>query len=141
MFLDHNYDRRSKWRRLLPHALYALLNSLTERKSEERLGLAWECAMTLYIDGRYNEAEKLFVQVMETRKRVLGDEHPSTLTSMNNLAQTLKGLGHHDEAISIMDTCVGLLTQVLGARHPHTVSSKDVLNTWRTETGGAASKI
>ena len=28
------------------------------------------------------------VQVMETRKRVLGAEHPSTLTSMNSLAYT-----------------------------------------------------
>ncbi|KAH8743382.1 hypothetical protein BGZ57DRAFT_779280 [Hyaloscypha finlandica] len=28
------------------------------------------------------------VQVMEMSKRVLGPEHPSTLTSMNNLAYT-----------------------------------------------------
>ena len=34
----------------------------------------------------WNEAEKLQVQVMETRKRVLGDEHLSTLTSIANLA-------------------------------------------------------
>jgi hypothetical protein len=30
------------------------------------------------------------VQVMETRKRVLREEHPDTLSSMNNLAFTLK---------------------------------------------------
>jgi len=30
------------------------------------------------------------VQVMETRKRVLGAEHPFTLTSMANLAHTWK---------------------------------------------------
>jgi hypothetical protein len=44
--------------------------------------------MTLLEDGRWKEAEELFVQVIETRKRVLGDEHPSTLTSMGNLAST-----------------------------------------------------
>ena len=38
--------------------------------------------------GRWKEAEELFVQVMETLKRVLGQEHPSTLTSMANLAST-----------------------------------------------------
>ncbi|PVH98647.1 hypothetical protein DM02DRAFT_530734, partial [Periconia macrospinosa] len=34
------------------------------------------------------EAEELEVQVMETIKRVLGAEHPSTLTSMDSLAST-----------------------------------------------------
>jgi hypothetical protein len=38
--------------------------------------------------GRWKEAEELEVQVMETFKRVLGPEHPSTLTSMANLAST-----------------------------------------------------
>ncbi|KAH7111276.1 hypothetical protein B0J11DRAFT_447596, partial [Dendryphion nanum] len=36
----------------------------------------------------WTEAEKLEVQVMETFKRVFGDEHPDTLTSMANLAPT-----------------------------------------------------
>jgi len=36
--------------------------------------------------GRWKEAEELEVQVMETSARVLGEEHPSTLTSMANLA-------------------------------------------------------
>jgi hypothetical protein len=34
------------------------------------------------------EAEKLEVQVMEARKRVLGEEHPDTLISMANLASS-----------------------------------------------------
>lgn len=35
---------------------------------------------------RWKEAEELEIQVMETRKRVLGEEHPDTLSSMANLA-------------------------------------------------------
>jgi hypothetical protein len=46
--------------------------------------------MTLYSDGRFKEAEELFVQVMETRKRVLREDHPDTLTSMANLASTYR---------------------------------------------------
>lgn len=38
--------------------------------------------------GRWEEAEKLEVHVMETRKRVLGAEHPDTLASMAKLAST-----------------------------------------------------
>ncbi|MBE3045028.1 tetratricopeptide repeat protein [Candidatus Bathyarchaeota archaeon] len=36
----------------------------------------------------WDEAEELRVEVIETRKKVLGDEHPSTLTSMSKLAAT-----------------------------------------------------
>lgn len=47
----------------------------------------------LSTDGRWKEAEELEVQVMELRKRVLGPEHPDTLTSMSNLAFPCKGQG------------------------------------------------
>ena len=43
-----------------------------------------------YKEGRWKEAEELVVQVMETRKRVLGEEHPDTLSSMANLASTYR---------------------------------------------------
>ena len=43
-------------------------------------------ASTFYGQGRWKEAEELFVQVMDTRKGVLGQEYPDTLTSMANLA-------------------------------------------------------
>ena len=45
-------------------------------------------ASTFLDRGRRREAEGLFVQVLETFKRVLGLEHPDTLISMNNLALT-----------------------------------------------------
>jgi hypothetical protein len=73
------------------------------------------------------------VQVMETRKRMLGEEHPSTLTSINNLAFTLKGRGQNAEAIKLMEKCEQLQTLVLGANHPHTLSSSAVLIGWQTE--------
>ena len=38
--------------------------------------------------GRWNEAEQLKVQVMETTKKLLSAEHPDTLTSMANIAAT-----------------------------------------------------
>jgi hypothetical protein len=42
-------------------------------------------ALTYTNQGRWKEAEELFVQVIETSLRVLGKEHPDTLTSMANL--------------------------------------------------------
>jgi len=52
-------------------------------------------------------AEELDVQVMETR-RVLGQEYPSTLTSMANLAGTWKSQGGDEQAIGLMSECVQL---------------------------------
>ncbi|KAF2740962.1 HET-domain-containing protein, partial [Polyplosphaeria fusca] len=82
VFPDNDHSSRSKWRRLLPHAKYVLTHSSAEKEGGDRLELVRKCAMALYNDGRWTEAEQLEVQVMETSSRVLGDEHPDTLTSM-----------------------------------------------------------
>jgi hypothetical protein len=43
------------------------------------------------------------VQVMETWKTKLGTDHPFTLTIMNNLVFTWKGLGRHKEALELLE--------------------------------------
>ena len=45
------------------------------------------------------------MQVIETSKRVLGEEHPDTLTSMNNLAFIWKKQRRDTEAIELMKKC------------------------------------
>jgi hypothetical protein len=62
-------------------------------KHPDTLSSMHNLASTYQNQGRWNEAEKLFVQVMETTKRVLGDEHPHTLTSIANLAATYRNQG------------------------------------------------
>ncbi|KAI0388377.1 hypothetical protein F5Y17DRAFT_225994, partial [Xylariaceae sp. FL0594] len=130
-----NYDHgnRSKWRRFLPHAKYALANSLSGQEDKARTNLAEKCALTLLTDGRYNEAEELFVQVMETRKRVLGAEHPSTLTSMANLASTYSNQGPWKEAEELDVQVMETTKRVLGAEHPDTLTSMNNLAyTWKS---------
>ncbi|KAF1968774.1 kinesin light chain [Bimuria novae-zelandiae CBS 107.79] len=124
VFPNDDHSNRSKWRRLLPHAQHALSHSLADDNDEERLNLAWKCAMTLCSDGRYEEAEELEVQVMQTAKRVLGDEHPGTLTSMSNLASTYRNQGRWNEAEELN---VQTRKRVLGDEHPHTLSSMNNL--------------
>jgi hypothetical protein len=50
-------------------------------------------ASTYRNQGRWDEAEKLEVQVTETRKAKLKVDHPDTLTGMANLASTLWNRG------------------------------------------------
>jgi len=54
--------------------------------------------MALHSDGEYKAAEQLFVKLTETSKRMLGDEHPGTLTIMGNLASTYRNQDRWKEA-------------------------------------------
>jgi hypothetical protein len=55
--------------------------------------------------------------------RMLGAEHPSTLTSAGNLAAALARRGKYTEAEAIEREMLGVLKRVLGAEHPDTLSS------------------
>lgn len=123
VYPDENPSNRSKWRRLLPHAQYALSHSATDDNYEERLYLAGRCFMTLYSDGRYKEAEELELQVMQTTKRVLGDDHPCTLASMANLASTYSYQGRWDSAEQLQGQVIEGMKKVLSDDHPHTLTS------------------
>jgi len=93
IFLNNDHWNRSVWRSYLAHARYALESHLVDTDGKSRINLMWKCGMCLYHDGRWKEAEVLFRKVMETRNRVLGAEHPDTLTSMTKLASTYQKQG------------------------------------------------
>jgi tetratricopeptide (TPR) repeat protein len=122
VFPNDHHSNRSKWRRLLPHAQCVL--SHTQRDDDEdRLDLARKCARALYSDGQYKAAEELQVEVMETSKRVLGDEHPDTLTSIANLASTYGDQGRWDEVEELEVEVMKTSKRVLGEEHPDTLTS------------------
>jgi tetratricopeptide (TPR) repeat protein len=134
LFPDHDHGSRSKWRRLLPHAKYALSYHPIEQEDDARTDLVWKCAMALYTDGRYNEAGELFVRVMETRKTVFGEEHPHTLISMNNLASSYRNQGRWKEAEELDVRVTETSSRVLGEEHPGTLASMtNLASTYRNQ--------
>ena len=54
------------------------------------------------IKVRWKEAEELQVVVMETRKQVLGTEHPDTLKAMADLASTYEMQGQWKNALLLL---------------------------------------
>ena len=70
------------------------------------------------------------MQMMKTRKRLLGDEHPDTLTSMHNLAHTLHSQDRREEALTMMERCFQSRQRILGSQHPYTRSSLKALSGW-----------
>ena len=69
-------------------------------------------ASTYQSQGRLEEAEELFVQVVEAQKRVLGQEHPETLIS--NLSSTYYGQGRSKKAEELCVQVVEARKRVLG---------------------------
>ncbi|KAH7146949.1 hypothetical protein B0J13DRAFT_473806 [Dactylonectria estremocensis] len=87
-------------------------------------------ASTYRNQGRWKEAEEIFVRAIGMRKTVLGGEHPDTLSSMNHLAITQKDQGRSRDALALMRNCVALQERVLGIDHPDAASSAAALANW-----------
>jgi hypothetical protein len=71
---------------------------------------------------------------MEASKKVLGDEHPNTLTSMANLASTYWNQGRWKEAEELQVLVTEARKSVLGEGHPDTLTS--MVNLAYTLVGG-----
>ncbi|KIM93232.1 hypothetical protein OIDMADRAFT_75421, partial [Oidiodendron maius Zn] len=127
VFPDNDRRNRSIRRRYLVHAQYVLGSNLIDNSGKTRISLAEKFALCLFDDRRFNEAELWFIEVMETRKRVVGTEHPDTLTSMANLASTYKSQGRSKEAEELIVQVMETMKRVLGAEHPDTLTSMNNL--------------
>ncbi|KAH0551781.1 hypothetical protein GP486_007000 [Trichoglossum hirsutum] len=131
---NNNHENRNVWRIYLHHARYVLDPSFIEDEVKEKTELLWKFSMCLYSDGRYDEAEKPFFQVMEVEKRVLGQEHPDTLTSAANLASTYRNQGRWKEAEKLDVQVMETRKRVLGQEHPSTLTSMGNLAlTWKSQ--------
>jgi hypothetical protein len=65
-------------------------------------------------------ARKLNEETLALRRQVLGPEHPDTLTSMNNLAATMKAQTDLEGARELYDQTLVIRRRVQGAEHPET---------------------
>jgi hypothetical protein len=57
-------------------------------------------------------------EVLEKRTRILGKDHPDTLSTMNKLANTLGDQGKVDEAALMRREVPEKRTKILGEDHP-----------------------
>jgi hypothetical protein len=109
---------------LIPH-IKATENYMTRM----RIDMAYDVnqctnfGLAFYEAGKWKEAEELEVFVMQTTKRVLGEEHPDTLTAMGNLAGTYRKQGKWNEAEELGVLVMQTSKRVLGEEHPDTLTA------------------
>ena len=70
--------------------------------------------------------------MLAARRRVLGEEHPSTLFSASNLAWSLSDQGKHAEAEEMFRVTLEARRRVLGSSHPHTLETVEALESTRS---------
>uniref|UniRef100_UPI000A752B74 tetratricopeptide repeat protein n=1 Tax=Geitlerinema sp. PCC 9228 TaxID=111611 RepID=UPI000A752B74 len=83
--------------------------------------------------GRYEEAEPLYRQALEMRKRLLGEQHPDVATSLNNLAELYRSQGRYDEAEPLYRQALEMFKRLLGEQHPRV--SPPVSTIWQFYLG------
>jgi hypothetical protein len=116
-----NYQDPRNWKvlgRVHPHA--------------EFLGMVSEFGLTTtgpwlgnlaHAQGDLPGARKIRDQVLKANRRVLGEDHPDTLTSMCNLAATLWAQGDLPGAREIGEHVLNVRRRILGEDHPDTLTS------------------
>ena len=118
--------------RLVPHVIasfnmFALLHDLLDEFAMGRLRTIGRIEGFLFRIGRWSEAYKMQAFHFRNIEKMLGKEHPSTLTSMNDLAGVLRRQGNYEEAERIHRQTLALKERVLGKEHPDTLTSMNNL--------------
>jgi len=93
--------------------------------------------------GAYGTAVDEYRQALSVTRRVLGEDHPDTLASMNNLAQTLSRQGDLSAARGLAEQALAAQRRVLGEDHPDTLISMGNLAATLSSQGdlGAAREL
>jgi TolA-binding protein len=81
-------------------------------------------AKEFYRQGWFQDAESLFMQVLQDRKRKFGPEHSNTSSSEHWLGRTRYELGKYEEAKALFEHSLRGQEKALGKRHNFTLHSK-----------------
>jgi tetratricopeptide (TPR) repeat protein len=85
--------------------------------------------------GKSAQADALFSELLETQSRVLGKDHPLTLTTMTDLAASYRRRGMYKQAEALLVTVLDGRRRKLGAGNPDTLASMGDLG-WLYVTEG-----
>ncbi|MGW1531102.1 tetratricopeptide repeat protein [Streptomyces aureus] len=118
----------AQWESLLPHLLTLATTTAPHHPASTQTANAFEdAAQYLYWQGRDAHTVPLRTAALTQREQVLGDTHPDTLTSRNNLATAYQSAGDLGRAIPLYETTLTQSEQVLGDTHPDTLTSRNNL--------------
>ncbi|KAH8686304.1 Tetratricopeptide repeat-domain-containing protein [Ilyonectria robusta] len=93
---------------------WGLRREVLGEKYPDTISSMADLAAMYHAQGRYDEAEGIYQQVLKVRQKVPEEKHPDTISSMASLATTYHQQGRYAEAEQLHQTALDLrrLTQV-----------------------------
>ena len=125
----------------LPAPLNVLTRTETtavERQQMAKADAADARFMTLYGQRRFVEAASIGEEVLQIRKAALGDEHPDTAISLNNLGMLYMAMNEYAKAEPLIRLSLESRQRALGGEHADTASSLNNLGALYSEMGDFA---
>ena len=115
------------WRSLLPH-----VDALADRATADTDTITTDhllshSALFLFDQGIFSRAIEYIQRALHAKERLLGADHPGTLTSRNNLAAAYQMAGKLSQAIQLHEQTLAHRQRTLGDGHPDTLASWDNL--------------
>jgi tetratricopeptide (TPR) repeat protein len=80
-------------------------------------------ASTYWSQGKLVEAAALGEEVLEKNRRILGEQHPDTLSTVHNLASTYWSQEKLVEAAALGEEVLEKRRKILGEEHPDTLTT------------------
>ena len=112
---------RPPWRRPNAPTRCGATNSVTITPTPSPRPATWREACGGWVST--SGARALDEDTLTRRRRILGDDHPDTLTSASQLAQDLFGLGNYRQARELQEETLSGRRRILGDDHPSTLFS------------------
>jgi CHAT domain-containing protein/tetratricopeptide (TPR) repeat protein len=126
--LRQQVQGKDHWQALTAHWHVQTLRAVQRQSKEvqqEYAGLPEQQtrANALVARGRYREAQPLLEKQRDIRRKVLGEEHPDTAMSYNNVGLNLQAQGQYAAAAEVYQKALDIQRKVLGEEHPDTARS------------------
>ncbi|SCF69683.1 tetratricopeptide repeat protein [Streptomyces sp. Ncost-T10-10d] len=116
-----------QWDTLTPHLL-ALAATRPPGHHNAPLTSAYQTAgQRLHQQGHTVRGIPLYEAIVAQHDQVLGEEHPRTLTSRNNLAYAYEAAGDLKRAIPLYEATLALREKLLDKDHPDTLGTRNNL--------------
>ena len=113
-----------QYARALEHYRAAAALTSLERNPLEWARIHHMLAYALTYSGLFPDAEETLRQVVSVYERQLGEEHPATLSSSNNLANALNSQGKYAEAEERHRAVLGIRLRLFGLENPDALTSR-----------------
>jgi hypothetical protein len=127
------YENWVRCQALFPHAQSAVAQQPDEHDAlRDWASILYKAAWYAWQMGKDVEAEKMSVQAIKVRKKILGREHNDTLSSMAMVGLAYKLRGQWDAAKELEVQVMEISKKKLGADHLDTLTSiNNLAFTWK----------